>query len=140
MSIEIRTADWNADRELIRGVRDAVFVREQHVDPALEWDEQESSAQHFLVLRDGVTVGTGRLLPTGKIGRMAVLKSERGSGLGFRLLETICEHARARQFSRVYLHAQCHAEGFYHKAGFVAEGEPFTEADILHIKMVRRFD
>lgn len=140
MECVIRAADWDRDRECIRRVREAVFVREQGVDPAIEWDKQESSAQHFLILCEGEAVGTGRITPAGKIGRMAILKSARGTGLGFRLLESICKYAREQGFESVYLHAQRHAEGFYRKAGFVAEGEVFTEADIPHIKMVRRFD
>lgn len=140
MTVEIRPADWSEDRERIRSVRETVFVREQNVDPTIEWDDQEETAQHFLVLRDGAAVGTGRLLKSGKIGRMAVLASERGTGLGFRLLQSICDRARQWGLSSVYLHAQCHAEGFYRKAGFAVEGEPFSEADIPHIKMVLSFD
>ncbi|MFC6631705.1 GNAT family N-acetyltransferase [Microbulbifer taiwanensis] len=140
METLIRAADWNGDREQIRAVREAVFILEQNVDPAIEWDDQEETAQHFLALQGGEPVATGRITRTGKIGRMAVVKSQRGSGLGFRLLEFICEHARQNAHQSVYLHAQCHAEGFYRKAGFTAEGEEFTEAGIPHIKMVRRFD
>ncbi|WP_346836406.1 GNAT family N-acetyltransferase [Microbulbifer sp. SAOS-129_SWC] len=137
MSVEIRPADWAREREQIRSVRDAVFVREQQVDPKIEWDDCEARAQHFLVLRDGTAVGTGRLLPSGKIGRMAILQCERGTGLGLRLLAQICDFARQRGDKEVYLHAQCHAEDFYHKAGFSTAGGVFSEADIPHVKMVR---
>lgn len=140
MALEIRTADWHRDREAIRRVRDTVFIGEQGVDPAIEWDESDDTAQHFLILRDGEAVATGRLATNGKIGRMAVLQGERGSGLGLRLLERICSHARERGFARVTLHAQRHAEGFYRQAGFVTGGEPFVEAGIEHIRMVRDFD
>ncbi len=140
MGTVIRAADWNRDRELIRRVREAVFVREQKVDPVIEWDGQEETAQHFLVMHGEEPLGTGRITAAGKIGRMAIAKSARGSGLGFRLLEFICDHARERGFDSVYLHAQTHAEGFSRKAGFVPEGEEFVEADIPHIRMVCRFD
>lgn len=140
METLIRAADWNRDRELIRRVREAVFVREQKVDPAIEWDDQEETAQHFLVMNGDEPLGTGRITVGGKIGRMAITKSARGTGLGFRLLEFICDYARKRGFDSVYLHAQTHAEGFYRRAGFVPEGEEFVEADISHIRMVRRFD
>lgn len=139
METVIRAADWNSDLELIRRVREAVFIREQGVDPAIEWDRQEKTAQHFLVMQGDVPLGTGRITAGGKIGRMAVVESARGSGLGFRLLEFICDYARERGADSVYLHAQNHAEGFYRKAGFVPEGEEFVEADIPHIRMVRRF-
>lgn len=137
---EIRPADWASDKEQIRAVRDLVFIQEQKVDPAIEWDDQETSAQHFLVLGDGSAVGTGRLLRSGKIGRMAILQNQRGNGLGRRLLEVICDFAREQSFSSVYLHAQRHAEEFYRKSGFVPVGDEFLEAGIPHIKMVREFD
>ena len=137
---EIRPADWDSDREMIRAVRDVVFIQEQKVDPAIEWDDQETSAQHFLVFADGLAVGTGRLATSGKIGRMAILKNLRGHGLGQQLLESICEHALAQGFASVYLHAQRHAEEFYCKSGFIPVGEEFFEAGIPHIKMVRKFD
>jgi len=136
----IRTADWDRDRELIRRVREAVFIREQKVDPAIEWDKQEETAQHFLIMKGDEPLGTGRITTGGKIGRMAIAKSARGSGLGARLLEFIGEYARERGFDSVCLHAQTHASGFYRKAGFVPEGEEFVEAGIPHIRMVRRFD
>ena len=140
MDCEIRTANWESDREQIRSVRDAVFIREQNVDPQIEWDDQETSAQHFLVLCDGAAVGTGRITTAGKIGRMAILRSARGSGFGLRLLKSICAFAREKQFHSVYLHAQCHAEGFYRRAGFEPEGEIFHEAGIPHIRMARSLD
>ncbi len=135
--LEIRTADWEADRDHLRAIRDAVFIREQGVDPAIEWDDQEEVAQHFLVLRDGNPVGTGRILPGGKIGRMAILPELRGTGLGLRLLQSICTFARSNGLPRVYLHAQRHAEAFYRKAGFVPVGGEFEEAGIAHIRMER---
>ncbi|SDK16939.1 GNAT family N-acetyltransferase [Microbulbifer yueqingensis] len=137
MAVEIRPADWDRDREALRSIRDTVFIREQGVPPEIEWDDQEEVAQHFLVLRDGTPVGTGRILPGGKIGRMAVLPELRGTGLGLRLLQHICEFARNRGMARVYLHAQRHAEAFYRQAGFLPVGEEFEEAAIAHIRMER---
>ncbi|WP_237065063.1 GNAT family N-acetyltransferase [Microbulbifer guangxiensis] len=134
---EIRVADWDRDLEQIRLVRETVFIREQRVDPAIEWDDQEAAATHFLAFLEGEPVATGRLTQTGKIGRMAVLPRYRKQGLGSRLLEIICEHARATGLQHVFLHAQCHARHFYANAGFRAVGGEFEEAGIPHIKMER---
>ncbi|GAA5523601.1 acetyltransferase SACOL1063 [Microbulbifer aestuariivivens] len=138
--VDIAIADWERERTSIRRVREAVFIREQKVDPAIEWDDQETSATHFLVRLQGEPVATGRLTRSGKIGRMAVLSPYRGRGIGKKLLETLCAHARSIGLRQVYLHAQCHARDFYVRCGFQVVGDEFEEAGIPHIKMERRFD
>jgi predicted GNAT family N-acyltransferase len=81
-------------------------------------------------------IGTGRLLPDGHIGRMAVLADWRGKGVGRALLERLLEEARL-QSCALALHAQTHASGFYRRFGFVEEGPEFMEAGIPHRTMVR---
>ncbi|WGL17062.1 GNAT family N-acetyltransferase [Microbulbifer bruguierae] len=135
MTLFVRLADWQADQSTIRKIRQKVFVEEQHVPPELEWDEQEDSAQHFLIYQKDKAVGTGRLTATGKIGRMAILKDTRGLGAGLELLKRICKFARIEGQKYVYLNAQVQAVPFYEKAGFVVAGEEFIEADIPHVRM-----
>jgi hypothetical protein len=73
-SFVVRRADWDRDREDLRRVREAVFVREQQVPLELEWDGLDEACVHVLALDGGgLPIGTGRLLPDGHIGRMAVL-------------------------------------------------------------------
>ena len=143
MSIEsedvlIRRADWPADSELMRQLRETVFVREQGVPADIEWDGRDSSATHMIALRGERPVGCGRLLPDGKIGRLAVLAPERGRGTGRRLLEALVDAATEAGLEEVYLHAQQHASDFYRRAGFASSGQPFEEAGIAHIAMRRQ--
>ncbi|QFT54739.1 GNAT family N-acetyltransferase [Microbulbifer sp. THAF38] len=140
MAVLVRPADWQKEQESIRAIREAVFVQEQKVPADLEWDNLEESSQHFLVFNEGVAVGTGRLGKNGKIGRMAIKQSARGLGLGAQLLNCICDYAKQRGLFNIYLHAQQHAQGFYTRGGFIAEGEIFYEAGIPHIKMVRQLN
>ncbi|WP_105104156.1 GNAT family N-acetyltransferase [Microbulbifer pacificus] len=135
MSLFVRLADWQTDRDTIRGIRQKVFVEEQQVPEELEWDDLEESAQHFLVYLSNKAVGTGRLTGGGKIGRMAILKEARGHGAGLELLKRICKFARVSGQKNVYLNAQVHAVPFYEKAGFAVTGEEFMEADIPHVRM-----
>ncbi|WP_428821222.1 GNAT family N-acetyltransferase [Microbulbifer sp. MCCC 1A16149] len=135
MSLFVRLADWQTDREAIRGIRQKVFVEEQNVPEDLEWDEHEESAQHFLVYHHNKAIGTGRLTGGGKIGRMAILKDARGLGAGLELLKRICKFARVSGQKNVYLNAQVQAIPFYEKAGFAVTGEEFMEADIPHVRM-----
>ena len=88
--------------------------------------------------RDGNPIGTGRLLPDGHIGRMAVLREWRGRGVGTALLRALMEEGRKQGFERLILAAQVQAMPFYEKEGFVAEGDVFDDAGIPHRNMVWR--
>jgi len=133
----VRQADWDVDREILRALRAEVFIREQSVPVDLEWDEFDERSRHVVAIADGVPIGTGRLLPDGHIGRMAVLRKWRGHGVGSALLTTLIETARQLGVSRVMLNAQIHALPFYLRHGFQADGEEFLDAGIAHRRMWR---
>ena len=120
-------------------VRDTVFVGEQHVPPGIERDEHDAASRHVIARdSDGCTIGTGRLLADGHLGRMAVLADWRGKGVGRALLERLLEEASLQGQENLALHAQTQASGFYRRFGFVEEGPEFMEAGIPHRTMVRR--
>ncbi len=131
-AFSVRTVQWAERVADLQSVRRAVFVLEQHVPEAEEWDDRDAVSQHVLALADGVAIGTGRLLPDGHIGRMAVIKSWRGRGVGRAMLATLLAVARQSQFVEAALHAQTHAINFYIKQGFTVEGPEFMEAGIAH--------
>jgi predicted GNAT family N-acyltransferase len=133
----IRPADWHVDSEILRALREEVFIREQSVPVDMEWDEFDEQARHVLAIADGVPIGTGRLLPDGHIGRMAVLPKWRGQGVGSALLTTLMDTARELGLSRVMLNAQTQALPFYLRHGFFAEREEFLDAGIPHRRMWR---
>ncbi|MDH3589800.1 MAG: GNAT family N-acetyltransferase [Gammaproteobacteria bacterium] len=132
-----RLARWEHDQEVIRDIRQTVFVVEQSVDPELEWDGEDANCVHALAGITNQIVATGRLQQDGKIGRMAVLPESRGRGLGAAILGKLIEAARDIGLTDVYLHAQTHALPFYERHGFVAEGAEFDEAGIPH-RVMRR--
>jgi predicted GNAT family N-acyltransferase len=137
----IREARWPEERPLLRRVREAVFVEEQGVPLEMEWDDDDIMAYHLVALdRQQQPIGTARLLGSGQIGRMAVLPEWRGRGVGAALLARLTEQAETTGQTKLFLHAQTEAEGFYAKAGFTPVGKVFFEADIPHRKMVRRRD
>lgn len=132
----VRTASWSDDRAVLQSLRRAVFVVEQRVPEELEWDEADALSLHALAQDShGLPVGTGRLLPDGHVGRMAVLREWRGQGAGSALLEFLVLQARQRGMRRLQLHAQTHAIGFYERQGFVVQGGEFMEAGIPHRRM-----
>ena len=125
----------------IRAVRETVFMAEQGVPEELEWDGLDHEAVH-VVARDhsGGVIGTGRLLASGQIGRMAVLPEWRGRGVGTALLRCLLDEARRRGLQRVFLHAQTRALPFYVRHGFTPEGGVFLDAGIPHQAMTYRLD
>ncbi|MGB5474784.1 MAG: GNAT family N-acetyltransferase [Gammaproteobacteria bacterium] len=137
----VREADWCHDQAAIRAVRDAVFIVEQGIPAALEWDDLDADCRHVLASNDaGDPVATGRLTPEGRIGRMAVLPAWRGCGIGRALLARLLQLAGSRGLTDVCLHAQHAAAGFYRRAGFRESGAPFALAGIVHVKMTRSID
>ena len=141
---EVKTGDWNTLGRDAARLRTAVFVREQGIPAEIEADALDASARHAVLYnRLGIPVATGRLLQeapgVGRIGRLAVDRSVRGSQWGQLLLQALVEAARGRGDTEVRLHAQRNAEGFYRRAGFCVEGAPWEEAGIAHIAMVRRW-
>ena len=96
----------------------------------------DASSWHALAFAgDGTPVATGRLLPDGHIGRMAVLKAARGTGIGARVLDVLMAKAAELGYRELVLNAQTHAESFYARVGFERVGEEFEEAGIPHIEM-----
>jgi len=132
----IREASFTADIELIFALRKAVFIDEQDVPAELEMDELDPICQHVLAWKDGTAVGTGRIAPDGRIGRMAVSASCRGQGVGRDILAGLIQMGRDMGVERLYLSAQCQAIPFYEKAGFVASGPVYDDAGIDHRHMM----
>ena len=129
-------ADWSRDQSGIRAVRHAVFVEEQGIPESLEWDGRDADCRHVLALAgDAEVIATGRLMDDGRIGRMAVLQTWRGCGVGRALLERLLLQALQGGLQSVYVHAQLEVAGFYSRAGFRLAGQPFVTADIVHVEM-----
>ena len=136
----LETGHWSTLKDKAQPVRTQVFVQEQGIDANDEWDTADSDAVHAVITnRFGQPLGTSRLLKksTGvaQIGRMAVVRVMRGSGLGGQLLNALVDIAKARGDKEVLLHAQTSAQAFYAHEGFVPVGEPFDEVGISHIEM-----
>ncbi|MBB4980031.1 GNAT family N-acetyltransferase [Streptomyces nymphaeiformis] len=144
----VKEALGHDDRDACFAVRREVFVEEQGVPQAIEYDTYDETAVHVLAARaDGLPLGTGRLLhgadavgktgdaSVGSLGRLAVSKAARGLGVGAALVRAIEDAARGRGLSAVDLHAQTHALGFYERLGYEAYGPEFPDADMPHRAM-----
>ncbi|MGV3742987.1 MAG: GNAT family N-acetyltransferase [Burkholderiaceae bacterium] len=136
----ITLGTWDEQKKHAQPIRLEIFVVEQRVPLELEWDEFDASSVHALAFdSEGKPVGTGRLLPDGHIGRMAVLQSHRRTGIGSAILHALMQHARTRGDAAVVLNAQLQARKFYEQHGFAPEGDEFLDAGIPHIRMRHAF-
>jgi YbgC/YbaW family acyl-CoA thioester hydrolase len=140
--LQVKTGSWSELGEAAARIRTEVFVDEQHVPKDMEWDEADPVALHAVAYnRLGQAIATGRLLPSegkvARIGRVAVNRVLRGTGVGRELMQQLMRAALARGDREVALHAQRSAEAFYLGLGFKARGDEFEEAGIPHIEMAR---
>lgn len=132
----LQVVRWADAADRLSAVRMAVFVHEQGVPAEIEVDELDPLCIHVLAIdATGVPMGTGRLLPDGHIGRMAVLGPWRRKGVGAAMLDTLLGIARERGDREAILHAQTHACDFYRHAGFEVTSAEFMEAGIVHVEM-----
>lgn len=140
--IEVRTGDWNTLAHDAQRVRTAVFIEEQGIPREEEWDEADATCVHAVAYnRLEQPVATGRLLVggpgVGKIGRMAVHRALRGSGVGRQIVEALTRAALARGDRVLRLSAQKTAEGFYRRLGYEPVGETYLDVGIPHVDMER---
>jgi predicted GNAT family N-acyltransferase len=141
MTINITLNNWNTQKDAARSVREKVFIVEQQIPLEMEWDKMDEQCLHTVATDEaGTPIGTGRLLPDGHIGRIAILTHARGTGVGKQLLQRLMQAAKERGDKRVVLSAQSQAEGFYLRIGFKVIGEAYMEVGIKHIDMEYRFE
>jgi predicted GNAT family N-acyltransferase len=136
LDFSISIVSWKQAQSMLVDIRTQVFILEQQVPVELEWDELDANAIHLLAQdKLGKPLGCARITDQGKIGRMAVLKSSRGKGIGKALLNTAIEQCRARHWLDISLSAQTYAIGFYEKTGFMVCSDVYMDAGIPHRDM-----
>lgn len=116
-------------------LRWTVFVEEQGVPEADELDGTDIGCTHILARHGANPVGAARYHFSDKvvkIGRVCVLQSARGSGIGEKLITYCCQKEGAM---RARLGAQVTAQPFYEKLGFTPVGDIYDDAGIAHIDM-----
>lgn len=144
MTHTIITTNWQTHQQALREIRALVFIQEQQVPIADEWDDKDETATHFLVTTDaGIAIACARLLVEAHanqtlyhIGRVAVLAKYRQQAIGRELMAAVITYCKqAHPDYKIYLHAQTTRQRFYEHLGFTACGEVFMDASIPHIEM-----
>lgn len=133
---QIKEVSWLDASMALSSIRTEVFINEQHVPPALEWDGLDADAKHLIALNPtGDVIACARILAPGTIGRMAVKTNFRGIGIGRALLDAAIAVCKREDWRNIQLSAQTHATGFYEKAGFVVVSDVYLDAGIPHHDM-----
>jgi N-acetylglutamate synthase-like GNAT family acetyltransferase len=123
MAVHAVRVDWSTHQPQLRQIRERVFIEVHGIARSLEFDGLDDDAAHFVALNEaGIALGTARLLPTGLIGRVAVLPEHRRRGIGRQLLEAAVAHAVELGLTRVFAQARQDTAPFYHRCGFRADG------------------
>ena len=133
--LKIVSGSWKDLGVYAKVIREAVFIQEQYIAAEDEWDAEDAVAVHFIVFQQDQAIATARLLSNNSIGRVAVLATTRGLGVGQRLMQAVIDYARAEQRELVKLSSQVHAIGFYQALGFEVQGEEYLDCSIPHIDM-----
>jgi YbgC/YbaW family acyl-CoA thioester hydrolase len=140
--VDVRVGGWGELGVDAGGIRTEVFVKEQNIPEDMEWDDADQTCTHAVAYnRFGMPLATGRMLEhvpgVAKIGRMAVLKQMRQSGVGRSVLDALTGSAKEQGYQEALLHAQVSASPFYARAGFATRGTLFEEAGIPHVEMIK---
>ena len=133
--LKIVSGSWKDLAAPAKAIREAVFIQEQNIAAEDEWDAEDAVAVHFIVFQQDQAIATARLLSNHSIGRVAVLTTARGLGVGQRSMQAVIDYARAEQRGLVKLSSQVHAIGFYQALGFEVQGEEYLDCGIPHIDM-----
>jgi predicted GNAT family N-acyltransferase len=141
--IKIKIAKSAHETQECFQIREEVFVVEQRVPVDMERDAHEGAALHFLVQDDGQAIGAARVVVKengafAKIGRVAIISSKRGLGLGKALIGAIEKAPELNGVDNFVLETQTHALQFYERMGYQAYGEEFLDAGIPHRHMKKR--
>lgn len=120
-------------------IRVDVFIKEQGFQPGWEPDGDDKAATHYIATSNGVIIATARVRQTGKgefkIERMATKKDHRSKGVGTGLIKHIIHELLDQKAKKIWMQAQCQAQGFYEKCGFQPVSKAFDHYGTDHVEM-----
>jgi predicted GNAT family N-acyltransferase len=121
-------------------IRHEVFEIEQEFKE--EFDAVDDYATHITAFENDVPIAVCRIFQKENkwyFGRLAVIKSFRGRGIGGVMLDKAEKFVDDMGGKEIYLHAQCVAEEFYKKYGYTSFGDIENEEHVPHIWMVKKW-
>lgn len=127
----------------VYALRRTVFVEEQQIPAALEFDRLDQTCPYYLWLGDNdqpiATVRYQLSDPmTVQPDRFCVAAAYRQQGYGKRLLAFLEERGQRAGAERAILSAEITASGFYLSCGYQISSAPFLEDGILCVTMLKK--
>ena len=132
----MRVEFFNSLPEAAKDIRITVFMKEQGF--VQEFDALDDVCVHLVMFDGSLAVATCRIWKSEDgycIGRLAVIKSYRGQGLGQSMLLFAEAHIRALGGRTVSLHAQCRVTSFYQRCGYEPYGDVDYDEGVEHVHM-----
>ena len=125
-------------------VRHIVFVDEQGFAAEIEVDDRDPIAHHIVIYnKDNAPIATARTFPEDAgstnyiIGRVAVLREMRSTGIGLLVMCETEKLAKGLGAKKITLGAQVHAMKFYEKCGYTEHGRRYLEEHCEHAHMCK---
>lgn len=132
MSLSVGRVNWQIAKELLRSVREKVFVCEWRIPKKVEFDQHDKHAVHVLVCDDRTQepIATGRILASGEISRIAVLRNHRGKEADKLVLECLLKTAREQGNTEVFVNVSLDAVDYFRSHHFEPIGAVYMEAGL----------
>ncbi|WP_085297297.1 GNAT family N-acetyltransferase [Cognaticolwellia mytili] len=142
MSYTVSRVQWEQAAPLLKNVREQVFVCEWRIPKNVEFDQKDRYAFHVLACKDisQEPIGTGRILSTGEISRVAVLKSCRKDEVDKVILQALFTIAREMSLKEIFIYSPLDSIAYFRKFNFNTAGAVFMEAGLPKQKMICPLD
>lgn len=137
MSYTVSRVRWEQAAPLLKNVREQVFVYEWRIPKSIEFDKKDRFAYHVLACHDKTQepIGTGRILSSGEISRIAVLKFHRKDQVDKIILQALFKIAREMNLKEIFIYSPLDAIEYFRKFNFNSTGAVFMEAGMPRQKM-----
>ena len=134
MSYTVSRVQWEQAAPLLKNVREQVFVCEWRIPKNIEFDQKDRYAFHILACKDTSQepIGTGRILSTGEISRIAVLKSCRKDEVDKVILQALFDIAREMNLKEIFIYSPLGSIDYFRKFNFNTAGAVFM-LSLIHI-------
>lgn len=137
MSYSVSRVEWEQAAPLLKNVREQVFVCEWRIPKSIEFDRKDHYAYHVLACHDKTQepIGTGRILSSGEISRIAVLKYYRKDQVDKIIIQTLLNIARDMELKEIFIYSPLDVIDYFKKFNFNTTGSVFMEAGMPRQKM-----
>lgn len=137
MSYSVSRVNWELAAPLLKNVREKVFICEWRIPRKIEFDRKDRHACHMLVCDDNSQepIATGRILATGEISRIAVLKKYRKDNIDLKIIQGLISVAKDLNLDEIFIYSPLESVDYFRKFNFVSAGAVFMEAGLPKQRM-----